>query len=101
MCIYRARAPSCPQVGDATGTVLFTLRGGQVDQVKTGSVLTIMNGKVEMYKATMRLAVDVKLGKIEVAGDEPKWEVNVRTMSFLLSLASLSSPHTLHWCCRQ
>ena len=83
------------QVGDATGTVLLTLRGEQVDEVKTGSVLTIVNGKVEMFKATMRLAADAKLGKIEVAGEDglkPKWEVNVRTMTSLLSLfASLFS----------
>ena len=89
------------QVGDATGTVLLTLRGEQVDQVKTGSVLTIVNGKVEMFKATMRLAADVKLGKIEVAEDgfKPKWEVNVRTMmTSLLSAShhSRSSPHMRH-----
>ena len=40
-----------------------------------------MNGKVDMFKATMRLAVDLKWGKVEVAGEhdkKPTWDVNVR-----------------------
>ena len=51
------------------------------DNVENGTFLTIVNGKVDMFKATMRLAVDAKWGKVEVAGandKKPSWDVNVR-----------------------
>ena len=58
------------------------------DNVEDGTFLTIVNGKVDMFKATMRLAVDAKWGKVEVAGandKKPSWDVNVRRECVCLS----------------
>lgn len=53
-------------VGDDTGVVVFTARNDQVDMVKEGATLIIRNAKIDMFKGSMRLAVD-KWGRIEVA----------------------------------
>ncbi|XP_022720454.1 uncharacterized protein At4g28440-like [Durio zibethinus] len=52
-------------VGDETGTVLFTARNDQVDLLKPGATVILRNAKIDMFKASMRLAVD-KWGRIEV-----------------------------------
>ncbi|KAI7728879.1 hypothetical protein M8C21_023295 [Ambrosia artemisiifolia] len=52
-------------VGDETGTILFTARNDQVDLMKAGSTVIIRNAKIDMFKGSMRLAVD-KWGRIEV-----------------------------------
>ncbi|XP_071736449.1 uncharacterized protein At4g28440-like [Rutidosis leptorrhynchoides] len=53
-------------VGDETGIVVFTARNDQVDTMKEGSTVTLRNAKIDMYKGSMRLAVD-KWGRVEVA----------------------------------
>ncbi|MED6146821.1 hypothetical protein PIB30_038222 [Stylosanthes scabra] len=53
-------------VGDETGTIVFTARNEQVELMKPGSTLTLRNAKIDMFKGSMRLAVD-KWGRIEVA----------------------------------
>ncbi|XP_071706598.1 uncharacterized protein At4g28440-like [Rutidosis leptorrhynchoides] len=53
-------------VGDETGVVVFTARNDQVDTMKEGSTVTLRNAKIDMYKGSMRLAVD-KWGRVEVA----------------------------------
>ncbi|XP_010460150.1 PREDICTED: uncharacterized protein At4g28440-like [Camelina sativa] len=52
-------------LGDETGVVVFTARNDQVDLMKEGSTVTLRNAKIDMYKGSMRLAVD-KWGRVEV-----------------------------------
>ncbi|CAL0328998.1 unnamed protein product [Lupinus luteus] len=52
-------------IGDETGTILFTARNEQVDLLTPGSTLILRNAKIDMFKGSMRLAVD-KWGRIEV-----------------------------------
>lgn len=52
-------------IGDETATILFTARNDQVDLMKPGSTVIIRNAKIDMFKGSMRLAVD-KWGRIEV-----------------------------------
>ncbi|XP_010538173.1 PREDICTED: uncharacterized protein At4g28440-like [Tarenaya hassleriana] len=52
-------------VGDETGTILFTARNDQVDVMKPGTTVNLRNAKIDMFKGSMRLAVD-KWGRIEV-----------------------------------
>ncbi|KAL4563241.1 hypothetical protein LXL04_027281 [Taraxacum kok-saghyz] len=52
-------------IGDETGTVLFTARNDQVDLMKPETTVIIRNAKIDMFKGSMRLAVD-KWGRIEV-----------------------------------
>lgn len=52
-------------MGDDTGVITFTARNEQVDVMKEGATLIIRNAKIDMFKGTMRLAVD-KWGRIEV-----------------------------------
>ncbi|KAE9613384.1 hypothetical protein Lal_00015878 [Lupinus albus] len=53
-------------VGDETGIIVFTARNGQVDLVKDGATVILRNAKIDMFKGSMRLAVD-KWGRVEVA----------------------------------
>ncbi|KVI01017.1 uncharacterized protein At4g28440-like [Cynara cardunculus var. scolymus] len=52
-------------IGDETGTIVFTARNDQVDLMKPGTTVIIRNAKIDMFKGSMRLAVD-KWGRIEV-----------------------------------
>ncbi|CAN4087249.1 unnamed protein product [Withania somnifera] len=52
-------------VGDETGSILFTARNEQVDLMKPGATVIIRNAKIDMFKGSMRLAVD-KWGRVEV-----------------------------------
>ncbi|CAH8383913.1 unnamed protein product [Eruca vesicaria subsp. sativa] len=56
-------------VGDETGIIIFTARNDQVDLMKEGKIVTLRNAKIDMYKGSMRLAVD-KWGRVEVE-EEP------------------------------
>ncbi|GAB4849451.1 hypothetical protein Ancab_004245 [Ancistrocladus abbreviatus] len=60
-----ARIAEC-LVGDETGTIVFTARNEQVDTMKPGTTVILRNAKIDMFKGTMRLAVD-KWGRIEAA----------------------------------
>ncbi|CAN0892941.1 Uncharacterized protein At4g28440 [Linum grandiflorum] len=51
-------------VGDETGIIIFTARFDQVDLMKEGTTIILRNAKIDMYKGSMRLAVD-KWGRIE------------------------------------
>ncbi|XP_061344367.1 uncharacterized protein At4g28440-like [Gastrolobium bilobum] len=53
-------------VGDETAMIVFTARNDQVDLMKEGSTLILRNAKIDLFKGSMRLAVD-KSGRIEVA----------------------------------
>ncbi|XP_072980939.1 uncharacterized protein At4g28440-like [Typha angustifolia] len=52
-------------VGDETGIIVFTARNEQVDLMKTGMTVILRNAKIDMFKGSMRLAVD-KWGRVEV-----------------------------------
>ncbi|GLJ48145.1 hypothetical protein SUGI_1016660 [Cryptomeria japonica] len=52
-------------VGDDTGIIVFTARNEQVDLMKEGSTVVFRNAKIDMFRGSMRLAVD-KWGRIEV-----------------------------------
>jgi len=60
----RTRVAEC-LVGDHTGTILVTARNDQIDLVKPDTTVIFRNAKIDMFKGTMRLAVD-KWGRIEV-----------------------------------
>ncbi|XP_076923580.1 uncharacterized protein At4g28440-like [Bidens hawaiensis] len=73
-------------VGDQTGTILFTARNDQVDLMKPGTTVIIRNGKIDMFKGSMRLVVD-KWGRIEVtdpATFEVKEDNNLSTVEYEL-----------------
>ncbi|XP_004304612.1 PREDICTED: uncharacterized protein At4g28440-like [Fragaria vesca subsp. vesca] len=53
-------------VGDETGTIVFTARNEQVDMMNPGATVILRNAKIDMFKGSMRLAVD-KWGRVEVA----------------------------------
>ncbi|XP_039019695.1 uncharacterized protein At4g28440-like [Hibiscus syriacus] len=50
-------------VGDET--ILFTARNDQVELMKPGTTVILRNAKIDMFKGSMRLAVD-RWGRIEV-----------------------------------
>ncbi|MQL86176.1 hypothetical protein Taro_018704 [Colocasia esculenta] len=52
-------------VGDETGTIVFTARNDQVDLTTPGATVILRNAKIDMFKGSMRLAVD-KWGRVEV-----------------------------------
>ncbi|XP_057434271.1 uncharacterized protein At4g28440-like [Lotus japonicus] len=52
-------------IGDDTATVIFTARNEQVELMKPGTTVIIRNAKIDMFKGSIRLAVD-KWGRIEV-----------------------------------
>ncbi|KAM0944566.1 putative nucleic acid-binding protein [Dioscorea sansibarensis] len=60
----QARIAEC-LVGDETGTIIFTARNDQVDLLKPGTTVIVRNAKIDMFKGSMRLAVD-KWGRVEV-----------------------------------
>ncbi|KAF7150297.1 hypothetical protein RHSIM_Rhsim02G0133700 [Rhododendron simsii] len=64
----QARIAEC-LVGDETGTILFTARNEQVDLMKPGTTVILRNAKIDMFKGSMRLAVD-KWGRVEVTEPE-------------------------------
>ncbi|KAG8366867.1 hypothetical protein BUALT_Bualt16G0012600 [Buddleja alternifolia] len=74
MVLQKAR-PNRPQVrqmsiaeclvGDETGTILFTARNEQVEMMKPDATIILRNAKIDMFKGSMRLAVD-KWGRVEV-----------------------------------
>ncbi|KAK1414329.1 hypothetical protein QVD17_30073 [Tagetes erecta] len=73
-------------VGDETGTILFTARNDQVDLMKPGANVIIRNGKIDMFKGSMRLAVD-RWGRIEVTDSvtfEVKEDNNLSLMEYEL-----------------
>ncbi|KAJ6741303.1 hypothetical protein OIU79_001260 [Salix purpurea] len=60
-----ARINEC-LVGDETGCIVFTARNEQVEMMNPGATIILPNAKIDMFKGSMRLAVD-KWGRVEVA----------------------------------
>ncbi|OEL24243.1 putative metal-nicotianamine transporter YSL1 [Dichanthelium oligosanthes] len=63
-----SRAPRIAEclVGDETGAIVFTARNDQVDLLTPDATVILRNAKIDMFKGSMRLAVD-KWGRIEAA----------------------------------
>eukprot|EP00238_Polyblepharides_amylifera_P007494 CAMPEP_0196591528 /NCGR_PEP_ID=MMETSP1081-20130531/69958_1 /TAXON_ID=36882 /ORGANISM="Pyramimonas amylifera, Strain CCMP720" /LENGTH=100 /DNA_ID=CAMNT_0041914915 /DNA_START=207 /DNA_END=509 /DNA_ORIENTATION=+ len=57
-------------VGDDTAVITLTARNNQVDLMVVGKPLVLRNAKIDMFKGSMRLAVD-KWGLIQETTDEP------------------------------
>ncbi|XP_030462391.1 uncharacterized protein At4g28440-like [Syzygium oleosum] len=73
-------------VGDETGSIVFTARNEQVDMMKPGTTVILRNAKIDMFKGTMRLAVD-KWGRVEVtepASFEVKEDNNLSLVEYEL-----------------
>ncbi|CAN6482814.1 unnamed protein product [Victoria cruziana] len=62
-------------VGDETGMIVFTARNEQVDLLKPNTTVILRNAKIDMFKGSMRLAVD-KWGRVEVT-DQADFTVKV------------------------
>ncbi|KAL8545830.1 hypothetical protein ACS0TY_005812 [Phlomoides rotata] len=62
--VHQMRIAEC-LVGDDTGTILFTARNEQVEMMKPEATVILRNAKIDMFKGSMRLAVD-KWGRVEV-----------------------------------
>ncbi|KAL6521763.1 hypothetical protein OROGR_018332 [Orobanche gracilis] len=67
--VHQIKIDEC-LVGDETGTILFTARNEQgltliVEMMKPGTTVILRNAKIDMFKGSMRLAVD-KWGRVEV-----------------------------------
>ncbi|CAA0839924.1 Nucleic acid-binding- OB-fold-like protein [Striga hermonthica] len=69
----QARFSEC-LVGDETGIIIFPARNDQVDLAKEGNTLVLSNAKIEMFKGSMRLAVD-RFGRVE-AGEPASFSVD-------------------------
>ncbi|XAR65064.1 hypothetical protein NMG60_11009027 [Bertholletia excelsa] len=52
-------------VGDETGIIIFTARNDQVDLMTGGTTVILHNAKIDLFKGSMRLAVD-RSGRVEV-----------------------------------
>eukprot|EP00210_Caulerpa_lentillifera_P000685 g662.t1 len=78
-------------VGDETGVIIFTTRNEQVDVTQPGKYLTLRNARIDMFRGSMRLAVD-QWGKIEetTADFQPKEDNNLSMVEFEM----VPVPHT-------
>ncbi|KAB1216572.1 hypothetical protein CJ030_MR4G002188 [Morella rubra] len=70
--LRQSRIAECV-IGDETGTIVFTARNDQVDLMQPGTTVILRNAKIDMFKGSMRLAVD-KWGRVEVT-EPAKFEV--------------------------
>ncbi|CAO1947417.1 unnamed protein product, partial [Urochloa humidicola] len=61
-------------VGDETGIIVFTARNDQVDVMKPGASVELRNAKIDMFKGSMRLAVD-KWGIVKAAESPAEFTV--------------------------
>lgn len=62
-------------VGDETGVIVFAARNEQVDLATPGSYITLRNARIDMFRGSMRLAVN-QWGKVEEA--EPNQDFQVK-----------------------
>lgn len=73
-------------VGDETAVIVFTARNEQVDLAQEGAYLTLRNAKIDMYRGSMRLAVD-QWGKVEAlegSSFQPKADNNLSLIEYEL-----------------
>ncbi|KAF3962534.1 hypothetical protein CMV_012966 [Castanea mollissima] len=62
--LHPTRIAEC-LVGDESATIVFTARNDQVDMMTPGATVILRNARIDMFKGSMRLAVD-KWGRVEV-----------------------------------
>mmetsp|Transcript_26794 Transcript_26794/g.44928 ORF Transcript_26794/g.44928 Transcript_26794/m.44928 type:complete len:135 (-) Transcript_26794:350-754(-) len=74
-------------VGDDTGVVTLTARNQQVDMMILGKLVYLRNAKIDMFKGSMRLAVD-KWGLVQEADQEadftPKTDFDLSAVEYEL-----------------
>ncbi|KAH9609460.1 hypothetical protein KSS87_004868 [Heliosperma pusillum] len=73
-------------VADETASILFTARNQQIDLMQPGATVILRNAKIDMFKGSMRLAVD-KWGRVEVtepASFEVKEDNNLSLVEYEL-----------------
>ncbi|XP_059649024.1 uncharacterized protein At4g28440-like isoform X1 [Cornus florida] len=71
-------------VGDETGMIIFTARNDQAEVMKEGTTVVLQKAKIDMFKGSMRLAVD-RWGRVEVtepAGFSVKEDGNLSLIEF-------------------
>ncbi|CAI7910563.1 unnamed protein product [Closterium sp. NIES-54] len=71
---------------DETGVIVFTARNEQVDVLKEGATVNLRNAKIDMFRGSMRLAVD-KWGLVEPTEDasfKPKEDNNLSLVEYEL-----------------
>eukprot|EP00201_Polytomella_parva_P002226 CAMPEP_0175078866 /NCGR_PEP_ID=MMETSP0052_2-20121109/24434_1 /TAXON_ID=51329 ORGANISM="Polytomella parva, Strain SAG 63-3" /NCGR_SAMPLE_ID=MMETSP0052_2 /ASSEMBLY_ACC=CAM_ASM_000194 /LENGTH=128 /DNA_ID=CAMNT_0016348991 /DNA_START=24 /DNA_END=410 /DNA_ORIENTATION=+ len=75
--------------GDHTGVALFAARNANAELIKEGSVLSIENARVEMFKGVMRLPLDNTVVVKVVDGEDisPREDFNISLIEFNLILA--------------
>eukprot|EP00898_Chlorokybus_atmophyticus_P008492 jgi/Chlat1/8644/Chrsp87S08039 len=81
-------------VGDDTGVIVFTARNQQVDLMKEGATVNVRNAKIDMFKGSMRLAVD-KWGLVQPADPasfEPNTENNLSAVEYELVTVTEDAP---------
>ncbi|GKV14506.1 hypothetical protein SLEP1_g25370 [Rubroshorea leprosula] len=61
-------------IGDETGMIIFTARNEQVDLMKEGTTVILRNAKIDMFKGSMRLAVD-KWGRVDSSPEPASFTV--------------------------
>ncbi|XP_074276094.1 uncharacterized protein At4g28440-like [Silene latifolia] len=73
-------------VADETASIFFTARNDQIDLMQPGATLILRNAKIDMFKGSMRLAVD-KWGRVELtepASFEVKEDNNLSLVEYEL-----------------
>lgn len=73
-------------VGDKSGCILLTARNEQVDLMKPGAYVTLRNAKIDMFRGSMRLAVN-QWGKMEAASGQsfkPRTDHNLSLVEYEL-----------------
>eukprot|EP00240_Pyramimonas_obovata_P011400 CAMPEP_0118927896 /NCGR_PEP_ID=MMETSP1169-20130426/5269_1 /TAXON_ID=36882 /ORGANISM="Pyramimonas obovata, Strain CCMP722" /LENGTH=133 /DNA_ID=CAMNT_0006869761 /DNA_START=63 /DNA_END=464 /DNA_ORIENTATION=- len=74
-------------VGDDTGAITLTARNQQVEMMTIGNKVYLRNAKIDMFKGSMRLAVD-KWGLIQEANEEadftPKIDYDLSAVEYEL-----------------
>lgn len=83
-------------VGDESGTIVFTARNEQVDLANPGKYITLRNAKIDMYRGSMRLAVD-QWGKVEALEDanfKANVDNNLSLVEYELVTVPVNAPAT-------
>ncbi|KAL3142546.1 hypothetical protein ABBQ38_002868 [Trebouxia sp. C0009 RCD-2024] len=63
-------------VGDETGMIVFSAKNEHVDLAKPGEYLVFRNARIDMFRGSMRLAVN-EWGKVEAAEPNQDFQVKV------------------------
>lgn len=84
-------------VGDETGVIVYAARNEQVDLAMPGSYIVLRNARIDMFRGSMRLAVN-QWGKVEEAEPNQDFEVKMEDNMSLVEyeLVQVNQPSTAH-----